>query len=664
MARFKDSSSPGTRPVDLLDGRLYVERFELLDGHLSPGLLGLSLRLPFELPADAHPTLLLGREVLEHAVTPRVASSCRPPRGVAPTSAWLWRGVFAAPPQPASDPCTWFALQVYEEQVLALPAPRELAHAVGADAKGWRAVRSWPYGLRRAALVLVVTCQFSVMPAFSSGGALADGAVAAPTSEGASEEPPSTPAPGGAGEVAPEGGGSIEPPAESGGGSEPPPESAPAEPPSQSPPGDGEAGGEPPAQTPPSTPNEVTQQPPSQPGSHSEGAPHAPSAEPVNTPAPTPNAGVSPSAVAGASGPVHVSTGRRAIRVALPNVTAGHAHPGHSTRRDHRQSGKHSPARRRSDDVEGGAPEASPTDAPLEVSLLLSWLPSGLTALEANEPPPYLIPIYEAAGHRYGVPWRVLAAINEIETNYGNNLSVSSAGAVGWMQFMPGTWRQWAVDADHDGQLNPYSPQDAIFTAARYLQASGASRDLPGAIFAYNHADWYVAEVLLRAKVLGDTATFARVEKGYSLPLDARYMQQLGRTDDGVDIETAPDGALVYSITPGIVSAVASDPAGFGPNYPVIEATSGALVGQHIYYGHVAESLVQPGQRVAAGQPIAIMGHTGDALSLGHGHIEIGFSDAGGDPLSHHAAQAWTLAGDVMRSFLVTVSGQFGIHNS
>jgi murein DD-endopeptidase MepM/ murein hydrolase activator NlpD len=148
-------------------------------------------------------------------------------------------------------------------------------------------------------------------------------------------------------------------------------------------------------------------------------------------------------------------------------------------------------------------------------------------------------------------------------------------------------------------------------------------------------------------------------EHGYALPLDEHYMQPLGRTDDGVDIETAPDGALVYSITPGVVSAVASNPGGFGPNYPVIEATTGSLAGQHIYYGHVAQALVHPGEQVKAGQPIAVMGHTGDAVSLAHGHIEIGFSDAGGDPLNHHGADAWTPAGAVMRSFLVTLTNGF-----
>jgi murein DD-endopeptidase MepM/ murein hydrolase activator NlpD len=258
----------------------------------------------------------------------------------------------------------------------------------------------------------------------------------------------------------------------------------------------------------------------------------------------------------------------------------------------------------------------------------------------------------------------VLAAINEIETNYGQNLSASSAGAVGWMQFMPQTWQEWGVDADRDGTANPYSPQDAIFAAARYLRASGAPRDLPGAIFAYNHASWYVSEVLLRARTIGDAAALVHIENGYALPLDARYMHELGRTDDGVDIETPPDGALVYSITPGVVSAIASDPGGFGPNYPVIQAASGSFKGQYFYYGHVAQALVQPGQQVVAGQPIAIVGHTGDAVSLGHGHIEIGFSDAGGAPLNQHGAEAWTPAGDAMRAFLVELSGSFGIDNS
>jgi hypothetical protein len=117
--------------------------------------------------------------------------------------------------------------------------------------------------------------------------------------------------------------------------------------------------------------------------------------------------------------------------------------------------------------------------------------------------PPFLLPIYQAAGIQNGVRWEVLAAINEIETDYGRNLNVSSAGALGWMQFMPATWEAYGVDANRDGLKDPYNPVDAIFAAARYLRAAGADQDLYRAIFAYNHADWYVDSVLMRARVIG-----------------------------------------------------------------------------------------------------------------------------------------------------------------
>ncbi|MCX6370692.1 MAG: lytic murein transglycosylase [Solirubrobacterales bacterium] len=123
-------------------------------------------------------------------------------------------------------------------------------------------------------------------------------------------------------------------------------------------------------------------------------------------------------------------------------------------------------------------------------------------ALDSFRVPPFLLPIYQAAGVEYGIRWEVLAAINEIETDYGRNLSTSSAGAMGWMQFMPGTWETYGVDANHDGVKDPNNPVDAIFAAARYLKASGANTSIEKALFSYNHADWYVADVLKRAKAL------------------------------------------------------------------------------------------------------------------------------------------------------------------
>jgi soluble lytic murein transglycosylase-like protein len=116
--------------------------------------------------------------------------------------------------------------------------------------------------------------------------------------------------------------------------------------------------------------------------------------------------------------------------------------------------------------------------------------------------PLFLLPIYKAAAVQYGVPWQILAGINEIETDYGADQSVSSAGALGWMQFMPETWSMYGVDALEAGYADPYNPVDAVFAAARYLRAAGAATDLRRAILAYNHSEEYVDSVMLRAKLI------------------------------------------------------------------------------------------------------------------------------------------------------------------
>ncbi|MDX6594995.1 MAG: hypothetical protein QOI72_377, partial [Solirubrobacterales bacterium] len=124
------------------------------------------------------------------------------------------------------------------------------------------------------------------------------------------------------------------------------------------------------------------------------------------------------------------------------------------------------------------------------------------SACSTSGVPPILIPMYQRAAAAYGLGPQgpaVLAGINEIETAFGTNLNVSSAGALGWMQFMPETWAGYGVDANGDGVADPFNPEDAIFAAASYLSASGMPADTYGAIFAYNHADWYVSEVLANA---------------------------------------------------------------------------------------------------------------------------------------------------------------------
>ena len=107
------------------------------------------------------------------------------------------------------------------------------------------------------------------------------------------------------------------------------------------------------------------------------------------------------------------------------------------------------------------------------------------------------------AGSAYGIPWQVLAAINKIESNFGRNMGPSSAGAVGWMQFIPDTWLRWGMDASGDGIADPWNAEDAVHSAARYLAAAGGRTDISRGIFAYNHAQWYVDDVLALAAVFG-----------------------------------------------------------------------------------------------------------------------------------------------------------------
>jgi hypothetical protein len=173
-----------------------------------------------------------------------------------------------------------------------------------------------------------------------------------------------------------------------------------------------------------------------------------------------------------------------------------------SRRHKHKRSPKRKPARDHAKTTGAGA--AAGAD-PMTSRISAGPLPAGVPNyfLDRFRIPPFLLPIYQAAGIQYGIRWEILAAINEIETDYGRNLSVSTAGALGWMQFMPGSWETYGVDANHDGRRDPFNPVDAIFAAARYLKAAGADKDLRKGIFSYNHAGWYVDSVLERARLIG-----------------------------------------------------------------------------------------------------------------------------------------------------------------
>jgi Transglycosylase SLT domain len=128
------------------------------------------------------------------------------------------------------------------------------------------------------------------------------------------------------------------------------------------------------------------------------------------------------------------------------------------------------------------------------------------TLARATIPADYLAWYIGAAQTCAGLPWAVLAGIGKVESDHGRSdltgvrAGANAAGAEGPMQFLPATFDEFAVAADPSQPVSPYDPADAIYTAARMLCADGArggsTAGIDQAIFAYNHAGWYVGEVL------------------------------------------------------------------------------------------------------------------------------------------------------------------------
>jgi hypothetical protein len=136
-------------------------------------------------------------------------------------------------------------------------------------------------------------------------------------------------------------------------------------------------------------------------------------------------------------------------------------------------------------------------------TVTVSKLPVTTNVPTTGIPTNYLM-LYKESAAQYcpSMSWTVLAAIGEIESGNGANVGPSSAGALGPMQFMPATWAAWGIDGF--GQTGPpdiMNPLDAVPSAARMLCADGAGNaaTLRQAIFDYNHANWYVDEVLALA---------------------------------------------------------------------------------------------------------------------------------------------------------------------
>jgi len=153
----------------------------------------------------------------------------------------------------------------------------------------------------------------------------------------------------------------------------------------------------------------------------------------------------------------------------------------------------------------------------------------------ADIPPDYLALYQQAATVCPGLDWSILAAIGKIESNHGRSTlpgvadgTTNYAGAEGPMQFLQSTFD--SVVARHplpSGGKTPPSPwdkHDAIYAAAYYLCDSGAQQDIRKAIFAYNHANWYVDEVLAQAAKYGQAVVGTGDCKNIQAPTPAATM--------------------------------------------------------------------------------------------------------------------------------------------
>jgi cell wall-associated NlpC family hydrolase len=193
-------------------------------------------------------------------------------------------------------------------------------------------------------------------------------------------------------------------------------------------------------------------------------------------------------------------------------------------------------------------------------------------------PAAYLQTFEAAAATCPGLPWSVLAGIGRAESDFGADTQTSSAGAVGPMQFLPTTFAAYDTPVPPGGATppSPLDPTDAIYAAARDLCANGAKdgADIPGAIYAYNHSQAYVAEVLSYAAAYAAPAPAATAPSPAAAEAVSYALAQIGTPyrwggeTPGVGFDCSGLTQAAYAAAGITLPRVAQDQYDVGPHVP------------------------------------------------------------------------------------------------
>ena len=238
--------------------------------------------------------------------------------------------------------------------------------------------------------------------------------------------------------------------------------------------------------------------------------------------------------------------------------------------------------------------------------------------------PPDQLAAMQQVSARTGIPWQIFAAIAKVESNFGRNMATSSAGAIGYGQFLPEMWEIFGNGGD------PYDFRDVLPAMGRYLLRAGAPADIPGSLYSYNHSWSYVELVLSYADAYG----YQKLETSTGLiwpvigPI-ATYFQP--GVHQGIDIDqTAQPGAPVRAAHDGVVLFAGGDPCCSYGYYVTLVGPSGIVT----LYAHLDAFAVASGQTVRQGERLGGAGCTGRCTGT-HLHFEVIVDGVPRDPFDY-----------------------------